>query len=92
MRKQRYRGVIKAAKDWEKRAGVDALSESVEQARAELYAPRKALGTVKLQSVADAAAYAREHRWPSQFRDQHHAFDRGLPFSGVRFFVRQLVA
>jgi hypothetical protein len=24
----------------------------------------------------------REHRWPSQFRDQHQALDRGLPFRG----------
>ena len=92
MRKQRYRAVIKAAKDWEKRAGVDALSESVEQARAELYAPRKALGAVKLQSVADAAAYAREHRWPSQFRDQQQAFDRGLPLAVSASLLGNLVA
>jgi hypothetical protein len=32
-------------------------------------------------------ADAREHRGASEFRDQHQAFDRGLPFSRVGFFL-----
>jgi len=27
-------------------------------------------------------ANSRKHRWPSQFRDQHQALNRGLPFRG----------
>jgi hypothetical protein len=48
--------VVKAATDWERRAGVDSLAAAVEQARTELYAARGALGTNKLQSIADASA------------------------------------
>jgi hypothetical protein len=54
--KKRYRSAVKAALDWEKRVGVDALSKSMEQARAEFYAAREALAVVKLESVADASA------------------------------------
>jgi len=32
---------------------------------------------------------ARKHRWSIQLRDQHQALDRGLPFGGVRFFLRE---
>jgi hypothetical protein len=54
--KRRYRSAVKAAKEWEKRAGVDDLSNSLEQARAEMSAARKGLGTVNIVSVDDAAA------------------------------------
>jgi hypothetical protein len=54
--KKRYRAALKAEKGWEKRAGVDGLAESMEQARAELYVAREALGTVGLESIADATA------------------------------------
>jgi hypothetical protein len=49
--KKRYRGKIKAGKDWDK-----ALTKTCEESREELRAAEKALGTVKLSSVADAAA------------------------------------
>jgi hypothetical protein len=54
--KKRYRSAVKAATDWEKRAGVEALSASMEQARIEFFAAGRALGTVALNSVADASA------------------------------------
>jgi hypothetical protein len=54
--KKRYRAQVKAVKDWEKQVGVDGLCQSLEQARAELYDAREALGTVRLESTADAAA------------------------------------
>jgi hypothetical protein len=54
--KRRYRSAVKAAKDWEKRAGVEALCASMEQARIEFFAAGRALGTVALNSVADASA------------------------------------
>jgi hypothetical protein len=54
--KKRYRVAVKAATDWEKRAGVDALCASMEQARIEFFAAGRALGTVALNSVADASA------------------------------------
>jgi hypothetical protein len=54
--KKRYRAQVKAAKDWEKRAGLDGLCKSLEQAQDEGRAAQKALGVVQIQSVADAAA------------------------------------
>jgi hypothetical protein len=54
--KKRYRAAVKAAKDWERRAGIDGLAESMERARAELYVAREALGTVGLESIVDATA------------------------------------
>jgi hypothetical protein len=54
--KKRYRKVLEAVKDWEKRAGLSALAEANDQARSELHAAEKALGEVGLLSVADAAA------------------------------------
>jgi hypothetical protein len=54
--KKRYRLAVKAAKDWEKPAGVEALCESMEEARIEFFAAGRALGTVALNSVADASA------------------------------------
>lgn len=54
--KKRYRAIVKAGKDWDKRAGIDSKSKAVDEARAEFSAADKALGSVKLQSVADASA------------------------------------
>jgi hypothetical protein len=54
--KKRYREALKAAKDWEKRAGLSALAEASDQAGSEMRAAEKALGAVELLSVADAAA------------------------------------
>jgi hypothetical protein len=54
--KKRYRAAVKASKDWEKRVGIEALSESMEQARIEFFAAGSALGTVAVASVADASA------------------------------------
>jgi hypothetical protein len=45
-----------AAKDWEKRAGLSALSEANDRAGREMHAAEKALGAVELISVAGAAA------------------------------------
>ncbi len=54
--KKRYRAVVKAGKDWDKRAGVDLMSKAVDEARAEMEGARRALGSVELQSVTDASA------------------------------------
>jgi hypothetical protein len=54
--KRRYRAIVKAATDWEKRVGVEDLCESMEQARIEFFAAGRALGNVRLNSVADASA------------------------------------
>jgi hypothetical protein len=54
--KKRYRAQVKAAKNWERRVGLEDLCESMEQARAEWIAARKALGNVRLRSIADASA------------------------------------
>jgi hypothetical protein len=54
--KRRYRSALKAAKDWEKRVGIETLSASMEQALIEFFAAGRALGTVALISVADASA------------------------------------
>ena len=32
---------------------------------------------------------ARKHRWSIQLRDQHQGARSGLPFGGVRFFLRE---
>jgi hypothetical protein len=54
--KKRYRAIVKAGKDWDKVAGVDQMSKAVDEARAEMEAARRALGSVELKSVADASA------------------------------------
>ncbi|MGA7070211.1 hypothetical protein [Bradyrhizobium sp.] len=54
--KKRYRAQVKAVKDWEKRAGLEDLCTSLEQARSELNAAEEALTTVVPESTADAAA------------------------------------
>jgi hypothetical protein len=54
--KKRYRAKIKAGKDWDKRAGLDSLTKTFEETGAEMGAAEKALGTVRLLSVADAVA------------------------------------
>ena len=54
--KKRYRAAVKAAKDWEKRVGVEGLSELLERARTELHDAQKALGAVQPEFVTDAAA------------------------------------
>jgi hypothetical protein len=54
--KKRYRSAVKAATDWEKRVGLEALCASMEQARIEFFAAGRAFSTVALNSVADASA------------------------------------
>jgi hypothetical protein len=54
--KKRYRAIVKAGKDWDRRAGLASKSKAVDKARAEMCAANKALGSVRLQSVADASA------------------------------------
>ena len=54
--KKRYRAQVKAVKDWEKRAGLEDLCTSLEQARSELNTAEEALTTVVPESIADASA------------------------------------
>jgi hypothetical protein len=54
--KKRYRAIVRVGKNWDKRAGLNLKSKAVDEARAELRAANKALGSVKLRSVADASA------------------------------------
>jgi hypothetical protein len=54
--KKRYRAKVKAVREWEKRAGLDGLCKSLEQAQDEGRAAREARGVVELQSIADASA------------------------------------
>jgi hypothetical protein len=54
--KRRYKAIVKAGKDWDRRAGLASKSKAVCEARAELHAANKALGSVELRSVADASA------------------------------------
>jgi hypothetical protein len=54
--KRRYRAVVRAGRDWDKRAGLTSKSKAVDEARVEMRAANKALGSVKLRSVADASA------------------------------------
>jgi hypothetical protein len=56
--KKLYRARVKAGTDWDKRAGVDLMSKAVDEARAEMEAARRALGSLELRSVADASAIA----------------------------------
>jgi hypothetical protein len=54
--KKRYRNAVKASKDWEMRAGLDGLSKKLDEARSELNAAERSLGTVEVRSIADASA------------------------------------
>jgi hypothetical protein len=54
--KKRYRAKIKAGKDWDKCTGLVALTKAFDETGAEMLAAERALGTVTLLSVGDAAA------------------------------------
>jgi len=54
--KKRYRAIVRAGKNWDKRAGLSSQLKAIKEARAELHAANKALGSVNLRSVADASA------------------------------------
>lgn len=54
--KKRYREIIQAGKDWDRKAGLQKLTRREEGARRELSDSRKALGTLTPTSLEDAAA------------------------------------
>jgi len=47
-----------------------------------LVLPRRVEHTFNAAVQGSHDANSRKHRWPSQFRGQHQALNRGLPFRG----------
>jgi hypothetical protein len=54
--KRRERAILKAGRDWDKKVGIVAIRKQLAEARRELHAAQKAMRSVKLISIADAAA------------------------------------
>ena len=54
--KKQYREIIQAGKDWDRKAGLQKLTQREEEARRELSGSRKALGALTPTSLEEAAA------------------------------------